>query len=218
MHTQQNRILVPTAFSPTRDDGTARRQGRDRHGWRAGDRARDRRRARTQREPGSSSSTSSAPTETAAQLFRMASRSLPTSPREAARPGWRGRRSSDAARSTSSSTTPASTPRSRCARSPRSRSRSGGSVMDVNVASMFLACRAVVPAHARAGWGQDREHLVGHAVPRRSLPAPLRHEQGRDRRAQPARWRRELGKDEIHVNCVAPGFTMSRRASRPSPR
>ena len=36
------------------------------------------------------------------------------------------RPSSAAARSTSSSTTPASTPRSRCARSPRSRSRSGG--------------------------------------------------------------------------------------------
>ena len=38
---------------------------------------------------------------------------------------------------------------------------------------------------ARAGRRQDREHLVGDAVPRRAVPAPLRDEQGRDRRAHP---------------------------------
>ena len=36
---------------------------------------------------------------------------------------------------------------------------------------------------ARPGRRQDRQHLVGHAVPRRAVPAPLRDEQGRDRRA-----------------------------------
>ena len=39
------------------------------------------------------------------------------------------------------------------------------------------------PADARAGRRADREHLVGHALPRRALPAALRDEQGRDRGA-----------------------------------
>ena len=55
-------------------------------------------------------------------------------------------------------------------------------VMDVNVASMFLMCRAVVPVMREPRRRQDREHLVGHAVPRRAVPAPLRDLEGRDRR------------------------------------
>ena len=47
-------------------------------------------------------------------------------------------------------------------------------MMDVNVASMFLTCRAVVPVMREQGGGQDREHLVGHAVPRRPVPPALR--------------------------------------------
>src|SRR5256885_10254340 len=35
----------------------------------------------------------------------------------------------------------------------------------------------------RSGRRQDREHLVRNAVPRRPVPAPLRHLEGRDRRA-----------------------------------
>ena len=38
---------------------------------------------------------------------------------------------------------------------------------------------------ARAGRRQDREHLVGDAVPRRAVPAPLRDLEGRDRRLHP---------------------------------
>ena len=60
-----------------------------------------------------------------------------------------------------------------------------------------------------AGGGTDREHLVGHAVPRRAVPAALRHLE----RARSSRFTRalakELGKDNVLVNCVAPGFTMS---------
>ena len=55
-------------------------------------------------------------------------------------------------------------------------------VMDVNVASMFLTCRAAVPAFRERGGGADRQHLVRDAVPRRALPSPLRDEQGGDRR------------------------------------
>ena len=58
-------------------------------------------------------------------------------------------------------------------------------VMDVNVLSMFLTCRAVVPHDARAGRRADREHLLGDAVPRRAVPPALRDEQGRDRRVHP---------------------------------
>ena len=71
-------------------------------------------------------------------------------------------------------------------------------------------------ADARAGRRADRQHLVGHAVPRRALPAPLRDQKG----AIVALTRalaKELGGDDVLVNCVAPGFTMSdgvRRAPR----
>ena len=58
-------------------------------------------------------------------------------------------------------------------------------VMDVNVASMFLTCRAAVPVMRAQRRRQDREHLVGDALPRRAVPAPLRDLEGRDRRAHP---------------------------------
>ena len=56
-------------------------------------------------------------------------------------------------------------------------------VMDVNVAEHVPDLPGRGAAHARAGRGQDREHLLGDAVPRRAVPAALRHQQGRDRRA-----------------------------------
>ena len=79
-------------------------------------------------------------------------------------------------------------------------------MMDVNVASMFLTCRAVVPRDARARRRQDREHLVGHAVPRRAVPAPLRDVEGRDRRvhararegARQGRRARQLRRARLH--------------------
>ena len=78
--------------------------------------------------------------------------------------------------------------------------------MDVNVASMFLTCRAVVPVMRDAGRRQDRQHLVGHAVPRRAVPAPLRDEQGRHRRvhagagegARQGRHPRQLRRARLH--------------------
>ena len=82
-------------------------------------------------------------------------------------------------------------------------------VMDVNVASMFLMCRAVVPVMRGARRGQDRQHLLRHAVPRRPVPSPLRHEQGRDRRLHPrareggrqGRRARQLCRTRLHDVC-----------------
>ena len=79
-------------------------------------------------------------------------------------------------------------------------------VMDVNVASMFLTCRAVVPVMRARGRRQDRQHLVGDAVPRRAVPAALRDEQGCDRRvhararegARPRRRARQLRRAGVH--------------------
>ena len=61
---------------------------------------------------------------------------------------------------------------------------------------------------ARAWRRGDRQHLLRHAVPRRPVPAPLRDEQGSDRRLH-ACARAGARPDGIRVNCVAPGFTMS---------
>ena len=79
-------------------------------------------------------------------------------------------------------------------------------VMEVNVASMFLTSRAVVPGHARAGRREDREHLVGHALSRRPVPPALRDVEGRDRRlhararegARPRLDPRELRRARLH--------------------
>ncbi len=55
-------------------------------------------------------------------------------------------------------------------------------VMDVNVASMFLDVSRRGARDAGERRRQDREHLLGDAVPRCAVPAALRDEQGRDRR------------------------------------
>jgi NAD(P)-dependent dehydrogenase (short-subunit alcohol dehydrogenase family) len=81
-------------------------------------------------------------------------------------------------------------------------------VMDVNVASMFLTCRAVVPVMREAGGGKIVNISSGTPFP--GVPF-LRH-YVTSKGAIVALTRalaRELGKDGIHVNCVAPGFTMS---------
>ena len=54
--------------------------------------------------------------------------------------------------------------------------------MDVNVLSHVPDLPRRRAADARVRRRADREHLVGHAVPRRAVPPALRHEQGRDRR------------------------------------
>ena len=81
-------------------------------------------------------------------------------------------------------------------------------VMDVNVASMFLACRAVVPVLRERGGGKIVN--ISSGTPFRGVPFLLHYVTSKGAIVALTRaLARELGKDEIHVNCVAPGFTMS---------
>ena len=81
--------------------------------------------------------------------------------------------------------------------------------MDVNVASMFLTCRAAVPAmRERGGGGRSSTSRPG----RRSAACPFLLHYVTSKGAIVAFTRalaKELGKDGVRVNCVAPGFTMS---------
>jgi NAD(P)-dependent dehydrogenase (short-subunit alcohol dehydrogenase family) len=81
-------------------------------------------------------------------------------------------------------------------------------VMDVNVASMFLTCRAVVPLMRERGGGKIVNISSGTAF--RGVPFSLHYVSSKGAIVSFTRaLARELGKDGIHVNCVAPGFTMS---------
>jgi NAD(P)-dependent dehydrogenase (short-subunit alcohol dehydrogenase family) len=81
-------------------------------------------------------------------------------------------------------------------------------VMDVNVASMFLTSRAVVPAMRQQGGGKIVN--VSSGTPFRGVPFLLHYVTSKGAIVAFTRaLARELGKDAIHVNCVAPGFTMS---------
>ena len=81
-------------------------------------------------------------------------------------------------------------------------------VMDVNVASMFLACRAVVPVMREQGGGKIVN--ISSGTPFRGVPFLLHYVTSKGAIVAFTRaLAKELGKDSIHVNCVAPGFTMS---------
>ena len=81
-------------------------------------------------------------------------------------------------------------------------------VMDVNVASMFLASRAVVPAMREQGGG--RIVNISSGTPFRGVPFLLHYVTSKGAIVAFTRaLAKELGKDDIRVNCVAPGFTMS---------
>ena len=81
-------------------------------------------------------------------------------------------------------------------------------VMDVNVASMFLACRAVVPVMREQGGGKIVN--ISSGTPFRGVPFLLHYVTSKGAIVALTRaLAKELGKDAIHVNCVAPGFTMS---------
>ncbi|MCS7006893.1 MAG: SDR family oxidoreductase [Thermoleophilia bacterium] len=81
-------------------------------------------------------------------------------------------------------------------------------VMDVNVASMFLTCRAVVPVMRERGGGKIVN--ISSGTPFRGVPFLLHYVTSKGAIVAFTRaLARELGKDGIHVNCVAPGFTMS---------
>jgi NAD(P)-dependent dehydrogenase (short-subunit alcohol dehydrogenase family) len=81
-------------------------------------------------------------------------------------------------------------------------------VMDVNVASMFLTCRAVVPCMRERGGG--RIVNISSGTPFRGVPFLLHYVTSKGAIVTFTRaLAKELGGDEILVNCVAPGFTMS---------
>jgi NAD(P)-dependent dehydrogenase (short-subunit alcohol dehydrogenase family) len=81
-------------------------------------------------------------------------------------------------------------------------------VMDVNVLSMFLTCRAVVPRMREESGG--RIVNISSGTPFRGVPFVLHYVTSKGAIvAFTKALAKELGGDEILVNCVAPGFTMS---------
>jgi NAD(P)-dependent dehydrogenase (short-subunit alcohol dehydrogenase family) len=81
-------------------------------------------------------------------------------------------------------------------------------VMDVNVASMFLTCRAVVPRMRERGGGKIVNISSGTSF--RGVPFLLHYVTSKGAIVAFTRaLAKELGRDSIHVNCVAPGFTIS---------
>jgi NAD(P)-dependent dehydrogenase (short-subunit alcohol dehydrogenase family) len=81
-------------------------------------------------------------------------------------------------------------------------------VMDVNVLSMFLTTRAVVPRMREQGGG--RIVNISSGTPFRGVPFLLHYVTSKGAIVALTRaLAKELGRDDILVNCVAPGFTMS---------
>ena len=81
-------------------------------------------------------------------------------------------------------------------------------VMEVNVASMFLTSRAVVPVMREQGGGKIVN--ISSGTPFRGVPFLLHYVTSKGAIVALTRaLAKELGRDSILVNCVAPGFTMS---------
>ena len=81
-------------------------------------------------------------------------------------------------------------------------------VMDVNVASMFLSSRAAVPVMRERGGGRIVNISSGTVF--RGVPFLLHYVTSKGAIVAFTRaLAKELGKDNVLVNCVAPGFTMS---------
>jgi NAD(P)-dependent dehydrogenase (short-subunit alcohol dehydrogenase family) len=81
-------------------------------------------------------------------------------------------------------------------------------VMDVNVASMFLACRVAVPAMRERGGGAIVN--ISSGTPFRGVPFLLHYVTSKGAIVAFTRaLAKEIGSAGIRVNCVAPGFTMS---------
>jgi NAD(P)-dependent dehydrogenase (short-subunit alcohol dehydrogenase family) len=81
-------------------------------------------------------------------------------------------------------------------------------VMDVNVLSMFLTTRAVVPRMREHGGG--RIVNISSGTPFRGVPFLLHYVTSKGAIVALTRaLAKELGRDDVLVNCVAPGFTMS---------
>jgi NAD(P)-dependent dehydrogenase (short-subunit alcohol dehydrogenase family) len=81
-------------------------------------------------------------------------------------------------------------------------------VMDVNLLSMFLTTRAVVPRMREQGGG--RIVNISSGTPFRGVPFLLHYVTSKGAIVALTRaLAKELGRDDVLVNCVAPGFTMS---------
>ena len=81
-------------------------------------------------------------------------------------------------------------------------------VMDVNVASMFLTCKAVVPVMRGQGGGKIVN--ISSGTPFRGVPFLLHYVTSKGAIVAFTRaLAKELGRDNVLVNCVAPGFTIS---------
>jgi NAD(P)-dependent dehydrogenase (short-subunit alcohol dehydrogenase family) len=81
-------------------------------------------------------------------------------------------------------------------------------VMDVNVASMFLTCRAIVPVMRGQGGGKIVN--ISSGTPFRGVPFLLHYVTSKGAIVALTRaLAKEVGRDGVLVNCVAPGFTMS---------
>jgi NAD(P)-dependent dehydrogenase (short-subunit alcohol dehydrogenase family) len=81
-------------------------------------------------------------------------------------------------------------------------------VMDVNVASMFLTCRAIVPVMRAQGGGKIVN--ISSGTPFRGVPFLLHYVTSKGAIVAFTRaLAKEVGNDNVLVNCVAPGFTMS---------
>jgi NAD(P)-dependent dehydrogenase (short-subunit alcohol dehydrogenase family) len=81
-------------------------------------------------------------------------------------------------------------------------------VMDVNVASMFLTCRAAIRVMRERGGG--RIVNISSGTPFRGVPFLLHYVTSKGAIVAFTRaLAKELGTDSVLVNCVAPGFTLS---------
>lgn len=81
-------------------------------------------------------------------------------------------------------------------------------VMDINVMSMFLTSRAVVPHMRESGGG--RIVNISSGTPFRGVPFLLHYVTSKGAVVALTRaLAKELGANDILVNCVAPGFTIS---------
>jgi NAD(P)-dependent dehydrogenase (short-subunit alcohol dehydrogenase family) len=81
-------------------------------------------------------------------------------------------------------------------------------VMDVNVASMFLTCKSIVPLMREQGGGKIVN--ISSGTPFRGVPFLLHYVTSKGAIVAFTRaLAKEIGRDNILVNCVAPGFTMS---------